>query len=263
MGHTLLGTLPRSRDWHEVIRLIADGAEAHEIAQATIKAAERAFSHVQGEYGYNHAVWLLTQLSLAGKSPNPLEHLRNQGVRIPDNASLPEIVSSFSDAFDAAQQHRSYSDLGELSHRALVDALAVRMKPKLEQRPLFNTENDHLQTALSQFGKNKEFSQLSRAFFARFTDETMRYFLSRTLSSELGANQRFSTMDQLSQFQKALSTHCREASQIVEGFSKEWFSKHYYAENGGISRESVEGFASWALEKMNNELKAGANFDGP
>ena len=102
---------------------------------------------------------------------------------------------------------------------------------------------------------------MSRDFYSRLTTECMNYFLSQTLATNLGEGQRFPTMNQMAQFEAALSTHCREASTIVEQFSGEWFSKHRYEEGGDISRDSVRGFASWALKKMKDELKAGAKAD--
>jgi len=123
-------------------------------------------------------------------------------------------------------------------------------------------QRDDTQLALAEFRKPNEFGQLSRAFYARLTNECMNYFLSQTLATNLGAGQRFPTMNQMAQFEEALATHCREASAIVEQFSNEWFSKHRYEEQGNISRESVRGFASWALKKIKDELKAGARADG-
>jgi len=262
MGHTRLGTLPRSKAWREVVELIAAGADASQIAQATINAAERAFSFVRDDCGYHHAVWLLTQLGLAGKAPNPREYLREQGIEIPKNTSLPGIVAAISSAFDNGRYQKGrHSDLGELAHRALVDAVIARMEPKLEQQSLFNMRADDTQRPLNAFSKEKEFAQLSREFYSRLTRESMRYFLSRTLSTQLGDGQRFATMNQMAQFEEALATHCREASKIVEKFSGEWFSKHRYEEGGAISQTSVEGFASWAIKKMTDELKAGAQSD--
>jgi hypothetical protein len=69
---------------------------------------------------------------------------------------------------------------------------------------------------------------------------------------------RFATMNQSAVFNAALETHTREASVIVEQFSSEWFSKHRFEEGGDISRKSSDGFASYALTKMKDELKAGA-----
>lgn len=64
----------------------------------------------------------------------------------------------------------------------------------------------------------------------------MNYFLSKTLATHLGEGQRFATMNEMGQFEKALNTHCIEASLIVEQFSADWFSKHRYEEGGDISR---------------------------
>lgn len=235
------------------------GADVAQIAEATIRAAERAFSFVQDDCGYNHAVWLLTQLGLAGKSPNPLEYMRQQGVNIPDDTSIPGIVAALSEAIDgAAYQRGRRSDLGELAHRALIDAVITRIETKVRQQSLFNMKADDTQRALNSFSRDKEFGQLTREFYSRLTNECMSYFLSRTLATHLGDGQRFATMNQMSQFEKALTTHCREASKIVEQFAAEWFSKHRYQEHGQISRDSVSGFASYALKKMKDELRAGA-----
>ncbi len=161
----------------------------------------------------------------------------------------------------AAYQKGKHSDIGDLAHRALVDAVITRMELKLEQKSLFNMKADDTKRALSDFSKEREFSQLSREFYSRLTRECMQYFLSRTLATHLGNGQRFATTNQMSQFEEAMATHCREASVIVEQFSGEWFSKHRYEEEGAISRESVQGFASWALKKINDELKAGVKTD--
>ena len=106
MGHTRLGALSCTKPWREVVELIAVGADVAQIAEATIKAAEKAFSFVGDDCGYNHAVWLLTQLGLAGKSANPLEHMRQQGVNISDNTSLPGIVAALSEAIESASYQR-------------------------------------------------------------------------------------------------------------------------------------------------------------
>ena len=262
MGHIRLGQLPRTRKWRDVVELIAAGADVAQVANATIKAAESAFSFVSNDCGYNQAVWLMTQLGLAAGQEKPLDYLRSQGVNIPDNTSLPGIVVALTEALDNhSAANGGHSDLGELAQRALVDAVIRRLEPKLRQKSLYNMPADDVQSALSEFRKPNEFGQLSREFYSRLTNECMNYFLSQTLATNLGAGQRFPTMNQMAQFEDALATHCREASAIVEQFSADWFSKHRYEEQGNISRESVRGFASWALKKIRDELKAGARAD--
>jgi hypothetical protein len=120
---------------------------------------------------------------------------------------------------------------------------------------------NHIKGILSEFRKQKEFSQLSKQFFSGLSNHCMDYFLSQTLSSQIGEGQRFASMNEKAQFDQALTTHCREAAKIVEEYSGGWFSKHMYEEAGDISRESVRGFASYGMKKMTDELKAGAKHD--
>ena len=89
MGHIRLGQLPRTRKWRDVVELVAAGADVPQVANATINAAESAFSFVNNDSGYNQAVWLMTKLGLAAGQEKPLDYLRSQGIDIPDNTSLP------------------------------------------------------------------------------------------------------------------------------------------------------------------------------
>lgn len=61
MGHVRLGSLPRSRAWKEVVGLITAGADVSQIANATIRAADKAFTFVLNDEGFTEAVWLMTQ----------------------------------------------------------------------------------------------------------------------------------------------------------------------------------------------------------
>lgn len=262
MGHVRLGTLPRSKAWKEVVGLITAGADVGQIANATIRAADKAFSFVLNDAGFTEAVWLMTQLAIAGKkdAEDFNKQLQAAGVNLPENTSLPDIAAAVTDAMDRKlEANGSNSDLGEMSQRALVGALVDHISPKLPT--LFTPEAADVKAALASLGKKREFGELSRSFFAKLTNESMNYFLSKTLATHLGEGQRFATMNEMGQFESALKTHCREASLIVEQFSADWFSKHKYEEGGDISRESTNGFASYALKKMKDELKEGARVD--
>lgn len=54
MGHVRLGSLPRSRAWKEVVGLITAGADVSQIANATIRAADKAFTFVLNAYSVDH-----------------------------------------------------------------------------------------------------------------------------------------------------------------------------------------------------------------
>lgn len=257
MGHVRLGRLPRTRAWKEVVNLIAAGADASQVAMATINAAEKAFARVSEDDGFNHASWLMTQLAIAAKKEDFRGHLSSVGVEFSENASLPEIASAISDAMDTKlSKGRSRSDFGEIAQRALVGAITDHISPKL--LTLFGDDPTTTRNAFSELGKKKEFGDLSRSYFAKFTNECLQYLLSRTLKTNIGEGQRFPTMNQVNLFEKAINTHCHEAAKIVEEYSGDWFSKHRFQEGGDISWESTRGFASYAMAKMTSELKEGA-----
>jgi hypothetical protein len=240
-----------------VVGLITAGADVSQIAVATIRAAEKAFSFVLHDDGFTEAIWLMVQFAIAAKKDNFNEHLQSLGVNLQQDTSLPDLAAAVSEALDRRlEETGDRSDLGEISQRALVGALVEHLSPKLPS--LFAPQPDDVRAALAALWKKQEFGDLSRTFFAKLTNESMNYFLSKTLATHLGEGQRFATMNEMNQFDDAMATHCREASLIVKQFSSDWFSKHRYEEGGDISRKSSNGFASYALKKMKDELKAGA-----
>ncbi len=263
MGHVRLGKLPRTKKWREVVGLIAVGADVSQVADATLKAAEDAFEYVNinEDEGFNQAAWIMVQLGIAAKADDPIQHLKDQGIDLAGQTSMVGIQAAISDAMDShMDKHGGQSDLGEIAQRALIEAVSDRVKPQLEGR-LFGVTSNDVKGILAEFRKQKEFSQLSKQFFSGLSNHCMDYFLSQTLSSQIGEGQRFASMNEKAQFDQALTTHCREAAKIVEEYSGGWFSKHMYEENGDISRESVRGFASYGMKKMTAELKAGAKHD--
>lgn len=244
-----------------VLFMIAAGADVSQIANATITAAEKAFSFVMDDVGYTEAVWLMTQMAIAAKKPDIHAHLADDaGIHLPADPSLIDITTAITEALDKrVDGNGKRSDLGGLANRAIVGAVNDILAPKLHS--LFSSDPDTMRAALADLGKPREFGEFSRRFFARLTNEGLQYFLSKVVNTQLGEGMRFATMNQSAQFNTALETHTREASLIVEQFSSEWFSKHRFHEGGDISRESSDGFAGYALKKMKDELKAGARSD--
>ena len=259
MGHVRLGVLPRTRAWKEVVGQIAAGADVSQIANATITAAEKAFSFVMNDVGYTEAVWLMTQMAIAAKKPDIHQHLAAAGIHLPGDPSLIDVTTAITEALDRRVDSNGRSDLGSLANRAIVGAVNDVLSPKL--RSLFSSDSDTMRAALADLGKPKEFGEFSRRFFARLANEVLQYFLSKVVNTQLGDGMRFATMNQSAQFNAALETHTREASIIVEQFSNEWFSKNRFQEGGDISRKTSDKFAGFALKKMKDELKAGARSD--
>lgn len=254
MGHTYLQPLAMTRPWRDVVGLAMEGADAARLAEAVSHAWERSFDSVRDDAGFREAVWLLAQLGAAGKSRDPVAALISAGVDIGHASSAVEVALSLSLSMeDRLAAARRRSDFGELAHRALVSAVTEHLQGHMPT--LIESTHEDIQGALKKCGRDKPFGTLARNFFARLTNECLSYFLSKTLPAQVGEGRRFATTAQLSSFEQAMRTHCSEAAEIVERFSSDWLSKHYYEEGGKIGRESAEGFGWFGLEKMRRELE--------
>ena len=260
MGHIRLGDLPRTRKWQEVVAFIEGGAGTAQVANATITAAERGLKLAAEDKGLVETVWLLTQLPLAARSDNFAVALRRAGLDVPDSPSLMDVVGAFSDAVDRRLANNGgRTDLGEMAQMAASETMSKVIGGRTQN--LFGTTPDDVKNAFSQLATNKQFSVFARDFFARLTNKCLDYFVSRAVSYHVGEGHRFRTLAQHGEFNKALETHSREASRIVEEFSGGWFSKTNW-EKGGISRQDAAGFANVAMKKLVAELKEGAQTDG-
>jgi len=144
------------------------------------------------------------------------------------------------------------SDFGEKARGALVGAVAEHLEGRLGG--LFPPSGQEVMAAFKGLHTAKAFGEFGRSFFGKLTYTCMDYFLTKTLGTHVGVGHRFQTMNQMGEFQRAMETHCRESSKIVEEFCGDWFSKHRFEEGGNISRESAEHFGWYAMEKMRREF---------
>ena len=221
MGHVRLGALPRTRSWIQVLDLVVGGAGAPDVAAATMEAAQQGLSNAARDRGLVYAVWLLTQLPLAARSQDFEGRLRRLGLDVSVAPSLLEVTGAFSDAVDAhLRRTGGRTDLGEMAQMAASEALTVLGTPA--NANLFDAAAPSASEALKAFTTAKQFSALSREFFARLTRKYLSYFLSRELSNYVGGGGRFANIDGHEEFSKALDLHCRQASRIVEEFSGGW-----------------------------------------
>ena len=256
MGHTRLGTLAATRSWSEVIGLIAEGATAAKIAEATANAWRTAFGKVQGDVGFREAIYWISQMGVAGAEKNPLNYLQTIGLEVGNSQSVIDVAIALGSALDQRMDATGRrSDFGELAGRALISAVTENLQGKTE--PLFPS-TDEVNSAVGKMGKVKDFAHLTRTFFEKLTRECLDYFLSKTVPEQIGKTRAFATVNEMHRFEEAMATHCWEASEIVEDFSGEWMSKNRYEGGGRIARDKAEGFGWYALKKMQLELEARA-----
>ena len=256
MGHSLLGTLPRTKEWKDVVRLVADGADVAQVAGKTLVAAQKALGTTKADAGFGEAIYLLSQIALAGKTKDAAAHLESLGVEIHKDYSTADLTTALSVAVNRRMEARGLrTDWGEMARGALVSAITSKLAENGERlftgsRQLFNAE-------LGGLHREKEFGALGRTFFGKMTKRFLNYFLTKTLGTQIGEERGFPTRREYREFRKSMRTHCEEAAKIVEKFSGQWLNKQL-REHGGVTREAAERFGAHAIRKMQLELAARA-----
>ena len=253
MGHVRLGVLPKSRKWDQVVNELRLGAGVGEIAASVADAAEKALQGASKDPAFLHAFWLLTQIPLAARGPEFAQDLCRLGVEIRNQPGLMDVAAAISAAVDRhAREHGGRTDLGEMAQMAAVESLAALVGPHLPS--LFEPNASDVQREIGRFAGGDRFSALAREFFARLTQRSLDYYLSRELSSHIGPGERFGDDIARSQFDAALGRHCREAARIVEEYAGGWYGKNVYRRDG-LTPETVRRFAPVAFRKIQAELR--------
>jgi len=253
MGHVRLGVLPKSRKWNQVVDELRLGADIDAVAASAADAAEATLQATSNDPAFLHAFWLLTQVPLAARGPDFADDLRRLGMQVSDQPSLMDVAAAISAAVDRyARERGGRTDLGEMAQMAAVESLAALIGPSLPS--LFEPTPGEVQRAIGRFAGGDRFSALAREFFARLTQRTLDYYLSRELSNHMGAGELFGDDAARSQFDDALDRHCREAARIVEAFAGGWYGKNVY-QSGGLTTEAIRRFAPVAFGKIRAELR--------
>jgi|RhiMethySRZTD1v2_1073278.scaffolds.fasta_scaffold365409_3 hypothetical protein len=259
MGHQRLGTLPRSKEWSEVIALIAHGENVGVIAAATARAAERSMIDASGDPTVRHAFWLLSQIPLAARQPDFPDSLRRLGINVGREPTLIEITTGMMQAVDRmAAKARHRSDLGEMTQLCAIESLNAVAGRELPD--LFGATHTIVRATLAGLATVNQFTVLARDFLSRLTRKHLGYSLSRELPVHVGPNRRFASIREHDDFEHALDLHCREASRILKEFAGQWYSKRLH--EGGIDQAQAGGFVHHAFQKMRDELRHRRNADG-
>lgn len=258
MGHTRLGLLPRTRRWQEVIGLVAGGAGADQVINATLRAAENGVAAAANDRGLVEALWSLTQVVNAAKEPDFAGAMKARGFEVSASPSLPAVIAAVSESIDQSMNGPgARSDLGELAHNAAAETLSAIVGETAGG--LFGPTPATVQQALAKYSTPARFGSLGRVFFGRLMDKVIQYYVSKTSVLNVGPERRFVTLSAKREFDGAVALHCREAAVIVQKFAGAWKSSAEWKSHGNtLTREQVSGFTHVAMNKFISELKKGA-----
>ena len=262
MGHTRLGSIPKTRKWKTVVAAIAStgvgvspthGSLADDvtsIALQTLRAAQSGLDKAVGDPGLRYTFFLLTQIVLAARKTNWQEELATFGIHLSADATLLDLVAELQCAVDKflSTQDR-VSDISEMAQQAAGEAIAALAGPRAVT--LFGSGRDELQAAVRELSTKKGFSTVGKKFFGRFIARFLNFYISRITAAHTGRAGLYQVGD-LSQFNQILEAHCEQSAHIVYDFCGEWYAKTEFKE--GINLDNTSRFMAVALKKLQSEL---------
>lgn len=253
MGHSLLGTLRKTKEWKDVIALIAGGGGAAEVAEKIVVASEKAFDEVQDDPTFKKVMAYVVDLAQAGITDDPKATLEKLGIEITESTTPLDIAMAAQASLDEKSSHSNDdSDFGEQAVAALTSTLVEHMQDN--QLQLFDPGEARTLSPLVKLSSPTEFGKFGERFFATLTNNSLQYFLSKDLGTHVGEGKRFATMNQMRQFEDAVHTHCRESAAITKQYCQGWFAKHLKETDGNISADAAGRFGWYGMNKMRSEI---------
>ncbi len=253
MGHRLLGELPRTRNWQNVIALLGLTSDPVKIADATSKAAQRGLDMAARDNGVAETAYMLMSVIWAARRDSFRRDVARLGLTLGKDASLLDTVGAFDAALDGRLRQLGHrTDLAEMARFAAVEALTEVAASQTGN--LFGVSFEDTQDSLRQYATPDHFGEVGQRFFGHFLYRFLDYHLSRELPNHVGSDQRWESVEGLRHFKDALALHCQQSARIVKEFAGCWPSATEF--RGGITAENVRTkFIPVALRKVRSELR--------
>lgn len=255
MGHTRLGSIPKSKKWSAVVGLFAPNSggtsDVTTIASQTLEAAEAGLVRAIDDAGLKYAFYLLTQVVLAARSDSFEKNLSVLGVELTSDAGIFNLTVGIQSAIDDyLNEHAHSTDVSEMAQQAIGEAISSVSESL--QLNIFGNRNDELKAAIYDISTKNGFSRIGQKFFGRFVTHFLNFYLSRVTAAYIGTN-RMQQVGDISRFNETLRLHCEQSAKIVHDFCGEWYSKTEFKE--GINLDNTSRFMAVALKKLQSELK--------
>lgn len=254
MGHERVGKLPKSKIWTDVVREIAEPASSEidvsKVVAKTIHNVRSRFSRINEDDGVLSAFKFLVALGVACQSNTPASRLADAGIQAPETPSPLALARTL---------HRwlsvrfSFPEYREIAEKSAIDALSAWWREnRSPQESLPDTILDPYDDwrALST---GRGFSELSRLYFAKFTEHYLNYFLDREASGAVASiSDRDALRESIRDKVDLVTRHSFETAKITQSFAAGWFNKH--AKEVIPNDEEISSFLSLAFGKIREEL---------
>jgi hypothetical protein len=237
LGHNLLGVLPRTKRWVDVVEYLDNGASTADVVGASMRAAERQFLQASDDPVFVEAVRVLLNVPLAGRADNFGQALRDTNIPVQGEPELLDLLAAMTSRLDEVRSEApNVSDMGDLAGRALIATFS---------RAIGDAR---------QLSWSRGVSELSRQFFSELMSGTLSYWLDRTLATHVGSGLRFADAAERGSFDVELRDYTSSMTRIIQEFSGGWYGKTLHNKGGFGSRDAAI-FGAVALKKIVSELR--------
>ncbi len=258
MGHTRLGSIPKSKKWSEVVNSFSQSFASKDVSSdftkivssQSIDAASKGLDLVLDDDGLQYTFYLLSQIAIKSREDNWIDELKQIGIKVNKDSNLFDLTYELQDHIDEyLSDKNANSDISEMAQQAAGEALNDLTSESMDS--LFESTSNDLQISIKELSNKSGLSDLGQSFFGHFTKRFLNFYLSRISAAYIGQGHVNHTVD-LQSFNKDLEKHCYQSAKIVKQFTGDWLSKTNYEE--GISRANIKKFLSVALRKIQAEL---------
>ncbi len=259
MGHTRLGTVPKTRKWSEIVKQVAGGSPADDrstfsvssIAAQTLDAANEGLDKAVNDTGVRYTFYLLTQLAIASRATDWESAFGELGIHLREDSTVFDFTAQVQDAIDhyVRQSSSAATDLSEIAQQSAGEAITSMAGSQTAN--MFGGGREDLRNAIRSLSTTKGFGELGQQFFGRFVARFLNFYLSRVTAASVGAG-RLRNLADVAEFNDALRLHCDQSARIVRDFCGQWYSKTEYQK--GIDLQNTSGFLAIAMKKLQREL---------
>lgn len=254
MGHERVGMLPRTKRWRNIVSDInlaaVSPSQAGQIADRTLENVRKQYQNIMYDKGVISAFKFLVALAVCSKKQTPGAELRKLGITASDN---PNPLSLTKAAHLWVQENQDSPEYARIAQYAVGDALAVWHQRNSKQLALLGMPETPYDI-WSKAGNGAGFCEISRLFFAKFTERYLNFYLEREATAATASiSERESVKQNIRNQVDVISQHAFETSKITQSFAAGWFNKH--ALDHVPDDQVIAGFLRHAFEKMREELK--------
>lgn len=254
MGHKRYGYNRKTTPWITLVKELdnfsSDNNDVTAIATQTLKNVQNRFDRLEEDPSIYASFEYLLELSNAFQKANPLEYLKQNGIFDENELSVIKLgrgLKKYKNEEVVSKEYQTFA------RQAGVDALSKWYKENIDSGvTLFNDGVDN-ELVFSKIASAGKFSDLTRYYFASFTERYLKYYLERSASStitNINAREQFST--ELEKHVKDISLHALETTKITQSFVAGWHNK--FAKGVQPSRREIKKFLSFSFQKMKGEL---------